>query len=279
MITMNEAELRALQLAELDLLREADRICSLHGIRYQIIAGTLLGAVRHGGFIPWDDDADIAMLRPEYERFRTACRRELDGSRFVFQDHRETEGYRWGYGKLRMRGTLFLREYQEHMPYEQGIFIDVFPLDAVPDSFPARAALNAGCFFLRKALWSKVGQRSASSPPVRGLYGLLARIPEKWLLARYDALVNACRGISSGWVRILLFPTPDRHFGYRRRWYEKSAPATFEGCVFPGIAEWDEYLRFKYGDYETLPPPEKRRTHPVSALWLPEEGAACGRES
>ena len=88
MIQLQEKTLRQLQIIELEMIIEVDRICKKCGIKYNIIAGTLLGAVRHGGFIPWDDDADIAMLRPEYEKFRDACRTELDTSRFYFQDHR-----------------------------------------------------------------------------------------------------------------------------------------------------------------------------------------------
>jgi hypothetical protein len=142
MIQLDDKSLRTLQLIELELLQEVDRICRKCGIHYNIIAGTLLGAVRHGGFIPWDDDADVAMLRGEYERFRDACQTELDTERFYFQDHTVTPGYRWGYGKLRRKDTLFVREHQEHMPYEQGVFIDVFPLDAVPDSRAGRALVH-----------------------------------------------------------------------------------------------------------------------------------------
>lgn len=114
MIELNQGDLRKLQLIELELLVEFDRICRKYDIQYTLTGGTLLGAVRHGGFIPWDDDADVAMLREEYERFKKACQIELD-SKFYFQDMRNTQGYRWGYGKLRKKGTLFLRENQEHM--------------------------------------------------------------------------------------------------------------------------------------------------------------------
>ena len=93
MIHLTDIQLRRLQMIELELLQEVDRICSKCNIHYNIIAGTLLGAVRHGGFIPWDDDADVALLRPEYEKFCEACEKELDTDRFYFQDHRNTPGY------------------------------------------------------------------------------------------------------------------------------------------------------------------------------------------
>ena len=142
MIQIDKNTLRQIQKVQLEMLVEVDRICRLCGIKYNIIAGTLLGAVRHGGYIPWDDDADVALLRPEYEKFRQAVKYELDTSRFYFQDNRRTKGYRWGYGKLRRKNTLFLREYQEHMPYKQGIFIDIFPLDGVPDDYLLRSIKN-----------------------------------------------------------------------------------------------------------------------------------------
>ena len=89
MLELTGEMLRSIQLVELEMLKEVDRICKKHKITYAIIAGTLLGAVRHGGFIPWDDDLDVAMLRPEYERFRKVCKTELDTERFYFQDQRE----------------------------------------------------------------------------------------------------------------------------------------------------------------------------------------------
>ena len=93
---LSAEELRELQMIEVEMLVEIDRICKKCGIKYCMSAGTQLGAIRHKGFIPWDDDADIAFLRPEYEKFRKACETELDHERFYFQDYRNTPGYRWG---------------------------------------------------------------------------------------------------------------------------------------------------------------------------------------
>ena len=268
MIALDNDMLRGLQLTELELLQEVDRICTENGIPYCIIAGTLLGAERHGGFIPWDDDADVALLRHDYERFRDACAAELDTGRFYFQDHHVTPGYRWGYGKLRRKDTLFLREHQEHMPYEQGVFIDVFPLDSVPDSYLGRAAWNFACFCVRKVLWSPVGAVASRSPLLRGWYKLLARIPEQRVKGWLDALINRAAKMESRWVRILTFPTPNREYGYLREWYERRKPTLFEGISFQGIADADAYLSFKFGNWHELPPESQRKTHPVTAFKL-----------
>ena len=270
MIQLDGDTLRRVQLIQLELLTEVDRICKKCGIRYNIIAGTLLGAVRHGGYIPWDDDADVALLRPEYERFRTACETELDRTKFVFQDHRNTPGYRWGYGKLRRKNTVFLREHQEHMPYMQGVFIDIFPLDNVPDNYLLRSVHNFKCFCIRKALWSEVGKIAHRNPVMRTWYRLLSKVPLKTVFGVYRRFMEKGNRKETQMVRILTFPTPNRTWGYYRKWYERSAEIEFEGKPFQGIRDWDEYLSFKFGDYMTLPPEEKRKVHPVTDIQLTE---------
>ena len=109
------SELQGLQVVLLEMLVELDRICKKNDIRYCIFAGTLLGAVRHGGFIPWDDDLDVAMLRAEYVKFRLACERDLDKTRFFFQDHTTDAHYRWGYGRIIRKNSEFVRVGQEHV--------------------------------------------------------------------------------------------------------------------------------------------------------------------
>ena len=271
MITYDKETLRQIQLVELDMLREVDRICGKLDIRYNIIAGTLLGAVRHKGFIPWDDDADIAMLRDEYDRFVEACRTELNTDRYCFQDHTVTKGYRWGYGKLRRKDSLFLREHQEFMPYSQGIFIDIFPLDSVPDAYIPRAIKNFECFCVRKILYSPVGANAPGGIVKKAVYRLLSGIPEQRILGYYDGMIERSKKRRTDQVRILMFPTPNRNYAYLRRWYENSEKISFEGIPFMGIRDWDEYLTFKFGDYMILPPESDRKVHPVTELKIPEQ--------
>jgi len=270
MLKLSEEEFRKVQLCELELLKEVDRICRKHNIRYAIIAGTLLGAVRHGGFIPWDDDADVALLREDYEKFRKACREELKGRPYYFQDDRNTPGYRWGYGKLRLKDSVFRREHQEDMPYAQGICIDVFPMDGVPDFYPLRVLNNFECFCIRKMLWSKTGAKLEKDPLKRAALKALSRIPEKKAKGIYHDLIRRS-GKKTKYVRILMFPAPNRTYGYKRIWYAKTADIKFEGITFSGIAGWHDYLSFKFGDYMKYPPEADRvkKQHPVTALKFP----------
>lgn len=266
--TLSEVELRKLQLIQLEMLCEVDRICRKYNIQYNIIAGTLLGAVRHQGFIPWDDDADVALLRPEYERFREACKTELNQEKFYFQDHTNTVGYRWGYGKLRRKNTLFMREHQENMPYEQGVFIDVFPLDNVPDNKFYRSWMNLRCFVIRKMMWAPIGVRACNCKMGKFLYGVFSKIPYSYVSKSYDKLVKRCNEMESDWVRILTFPTPNKEYAYLKKWYKNSKEILFEQNYFRGIEDWNEYLSFKFGDYMQLPEEKDRKVHAVTALKL-----------
>ena len=105
--------LEKLQKVELEMLIEVNRICRKNNINYSIMYGTLLGAVRNGGFIPWDDDCDVVFKRDEYEKFFEACKKDLDTSRFFLQEHRTDPYYLFGYSKLRRENTVFERT-EEH---------------------------------------------------------------------------------------------------------------------------------------------------------------------
>lgn len=268
---ITEEELRRIQEIQIELISELDRICKKYGIHYNMVGGTMLGAIRHQGHIPWDDDADIGFLRTEYEKFRKACRKELDHEKFYLQDFRDTKGYRWGYGKLRRKGTEFVRLGQEFMPYEQGIFIDLMPFDPVPNGELQRKIHFAKCFLFRKIFWSEVGQREEKNPIYRKLYRMLARIPEETVKRWFLGFIKRNYKKKTELVRILTFPTPKGCYGYQRKWYIDLKQYPFGKIKLPGAKDYDGYLKVKYGNYMSLPPMEKRKVHPISKLTLPEE--------
>lgn len=268
---ISEEELKQIQAIQQELIQEVTRICRKCGIHFNMVGGTMLGAIRHKGHIPWDDDADIGFLRTEYEKFREACKSELDHDKYYLQDLRSTEGYRWGYGKLRRKGTEFLRLNQEFMPYEQGIFIDLMPFDNVPDGWLLRRVHFIQCFLYRKLFWSEVGSRTEKNPWKRTAYKFMRRIPMKFVIRNYQNFIDVGQRKKTRLVRILTFPTPKGVYGYEREWYTQLSMYRFGNMMLPGARDYDSYLRVKYGDYMNLPPAEKRKIHPVSKLKLPEE--------
>lgn len=265
MIQLTDEQLTQLREIQLDMLLEVKRICEKYHIQYSLIGGTLLGAVRHHGYIPWDDDADIGMLRKDYEKFRKVCKKELNPEKYYFQDDRNTEAYRWGYGKLRRKNTVFLRENQEHLKFGQEVFIDIFPLDYAPDGMIWRKIHMFHCFCIRKCLWAPVGAESEKSIIKRLVYKGLRKIPKEVIYKHYYRYIRT--GKKSHTVRLNLFPTR-KPYGFPIVYFKELRDFIFEGEVFPGTQHYDDYLKIKYGNYMELPPVEERKVHPVSKIKL-----------
>lgn len=174
---MDAGTLRKMQMIELELLVEIDRICRKNHIKYNLCGGTLIGAVRHKGFIPWDDDVDIRMLRSEYKKFKEACKQELDDTRFFLQDFESDPKYRWGYAKLLRKDTVYIRTGQTHLGMKNGVFLDIFISDGIPNQKWMRNIHDKLCFAIRKTLWSPVGAKVVPEKKLRVWYAVLARIP------------------------------------------------------------------------------------------------------
>ena len=128
---MDKATLRQVQLTQLSIAKEIKRICDDHDIEYFLDSGTLLGAVRHKGFIPWDDDMDIAMTRENYDKFLAVAKVELD-SRFFLQTWETDKNYPMPFAKIRLNGTKYVENVFEKAQMHQGIYVDVFPYDVWP---------------------------------------------------------------------------------------------------------------------------------------------------
>ncbi|MCH5180668.1 MAG: LicD family protein [Erysipelotrichales bacterium] len=119
-----------LQQKELDLLKEFTEFCKLHNLTYFLIGGTLLGAIRHSGFIPWDDDIDVGMPRPDYDMFCELAEKHFIGDTF-FQSYRSDKHYPYVFSKLRNSNTTFIEKIYKHVPMNHGVYIDIFPIDGI----------------------------------------------------------------------------------------------------------------------------------------------------
>ncbi len=268
---ISSEELKQLQDVQQKLIQEVARICKKCGIHFNMVGGTMLGAIRHKGYVPWDDDADIGFLRTEYEKFREACKTELNHEKYYMQDLRDTKGYRWGYGKLRRKNTEFVRLGQEFLPFEKGISIDLMPFDNVPKGWLSRRIHFFLCFLYRKIFWSAVGSRTEKNLCKRAAYKIINLLPMDMVIKSYQRFIDVGQRKKTHLVRILTFPTPKGIYGYERKWYTHLAKYQFGELTLPGAYDYDEYLRTKYGNYMDLPPVEKRKIHPVSKLKLLEE--------
>lgn len=255
-------DLKRLQRIELEMLIEFDRICRKHHISYSLDGGTLLGAVRHKGFIPWDDDIDVIMLRPEYDKFRTACEKDLDISRFFLQDYKSDPYYRWGYGKLRRSGTEHVRLGQECLKQRTGVFIDIFVADYVPDCYVARRIHHFLCFCIRKTLYSPLGAVNASSWFMRTWYSLLSHIPRDQAFRIRNWLADVSNRRKTELISHYTLEYPKRcRYGLPGRCFNEMIEMEFEGRYFLGFKEYDLYLTNLYGDYMVPPPEDQRRPH------------------
>ena len=257
-------ELRRLQLIQTELMVQVDALCRKHGISYVIACGSLLGAVRHKGFIPWDDDGDICMLREEYEKFRQVAG-ELDPEICWFQDHSTDEDYLWGYGKVRRTGTTYVRAGDEHLKARTGVYIDIFPMDDIPQSALGQVMDVGRCWTQRNILYAGVGKYSAGGIR-KALFKMVSGIPPERVFHRLEKRTEKCHNDTSNDVRLLMFNLWDHErdhllpygYGMPKKWFLDRAEYEFEGHLLYGPKDYDAVLTYLYGDYMKLPPEEKR---------------------
>ncbi len=265
---LNDVQLKRLQGVCLELVKEIDRVCRKNGIEYTLDGGTLLGAVREKGFLAWDDDADIAMSRENYERFFEACKTDLDKERFFLQEHRTDPEYPWGYSKFRMNGTREVQIGQEHLKMHDGIFIDLFVYDPVPDGWLARRLHHFSCYCVRKCQYAVVGKKNAKNAFLRGWYSLLDKIPKETVFRRLDRLVEKTRNLDTELSSHKTYPYPRKNCKYGLPWkcFKSYIDLPFEDQTFRAMKEYDPYLTMLYGDYMTPPPPSGRKHYPIGVL-------------
>ena len=247
--------LRRVKQVELEALLEIKRICEKNGIRYFLDSGTLLGAVRHKGFIPWDDDIDVTMPWKDYRRFCRVCKRDI-GERFFLQNY-ETDYYGAPFAKLRVNGTTMMGVDEKNMKMHTGIWVDIFPLVGISGSEKKRQWMNN----LQK--WRMVLLRDdfyrTRNDELDVKVRLLHKLPLglRRIIGRCIELYT-CRDPMKAPQYSYYFPSLIKPL--ETAWIRSSVPVEFEGHLFDAPADWDAYLTRVYGDYMQLPPEDKRQT-------------------
>ena len=254
--------LRRVQLTQLEIAREIKRVCEENDIRFFLLGGTYLGAMRHQGFIPWDDDMDLGMLRGEYEKFCRIAPEKL-GPDYCLQTWYTEPNYGLPFGKVMKRGTVYLESKKSRRLQENGIYVDIFPFDSVPQDLQQRQKLAKHLLRLYRLRLMKCGYKPwMEEDKVLWhkrlgylFYQFQALFCGKQALARdYDALAEAQPDTDtvseqSGMAQPLYV---------RRAWCEDLVNYTFEGEQFPAPRAYDEFLTIYYGDYMQLPPEDQR---------------------
>lgn len=270
--TENET-LRKVQMVQLELLLEFDRICKKHDIPYQLFAGTLLGSVRHKGFIPWDDDIDLAILRKDYNRFLEIVPKELD-ERYFLQTYETDKEYYKQSGRLRRNNTLMLQELYEPFDIHHGIPISLMPIDNIkPDSFFGKAhrvlyqTLYNNLWRLNNARAIENCQREENlkKKTVRYiLHGVSKFIPKSLTDRLHEKAATLYSNEETEYVSHLTNgATKKRFHAYKmkRRDFYDTIPGEFEGHHFPIPRNYEEVLSNLYGDWQKLPSEEDREPH------------------
>lgn len=245
--------LRRAQLRMLDMLIEIDKICKKHQIEYWLTAGTLLGAVRHQGFIPWDDDLDIMIQHKDLKLLSAVLQQELP-KQFVVQDYStEKKYYIDSLIKVRDRNSFFL--FESHKCFkEQGIFIDIIPIEKIPSLKFKRFVhkLNKQSYLRRREL-----SLSGKSNNIAGL--LISPFSRALLKFAHWYSRKSSTNIYGYNYSHSLFGTFEMHFN--KEVFFPLKTMKFEGIDFYVPNDADAYLKIAYGDYMKIPTLEKRQIH------------------
>lgn len=251
-----EIEVEELKQIQLDILKFVDEFCKDNNLRYFLAYGTLLGAVRHKGYIPWDDDIDILMFREDYEKFVTTF---VDANYKVFATELNPK-YPYPFAKVGDTRTYFEEEIKDVI--DTGVNIDIFPLDYLPEDKVKNITKKRN--FLQKIWIAKrlprlkrrgfvknavlaVSQLLLSVFSIRFIVKQLEKNAKKYNLRKTSICGNVAYGYDPD-----IYPSAD---------FEESVCLTFENTAFPCPKNYDNVLKIMFGDYMKLPPKEKQVSH------------------
>lgn len=264
---------------QLDILNEVKRVCDENNIHFFLDYGTLIGAVRHKGMIPWDDDIDLGMLREDYERFCTIIEEKLR-KEFYFQSWNNDENYACPFSKVRKHNTHFVEQASGVTGQKDGIFVDIFPYDNYPSVKWKQLFQKYNLKIIEKLLYAKCGyilwddKKKNIKKYVYGGLRYISKFFPKDILCKWhkkiatmenkrNALYYIAQGGDGQYERYKV-PKKCLESGY--------VELEFENGMYPCPGDYDTWLKCFYGDYMKLPPENERKSiHNVKKIVIDGE--------
>lgn len=257
--------LKRLQETQIEILKVIDRFCTEKDIQYSLYAGTLLGAVRHKGFIPWDDDLDICMSRENYNKFIELWEKEAPRG-YVIQNKDNSPRFTQSFTKIRKDHTTFLQDEAEVGAYHTGIFVDVFPVDRLPNG-----KINRLLFYwsgMKYQLFTRefVPPKANWIVKIVSYFMLITTTPTKRVEKRKKLLKKlTAYDNDSSLIAVTTETLGAMKQHHRPDMLDNYIRLPFEDDEFMCFADWDNHLCVKYHDYMQLPPESERvwKHHPL----------------
>lgn len=255
-MVLDDTAMAKLRNIQLEILKEYIRICKKHKLQYFLIGGSCLGAIRHQGYIPWDDDIDVAMPRDDYEKFLNIAQSELPAPYFL-QTACTDRDYPLNFAKIRNSQTTFIESSVKNLNINHGVYFDIFPLDGYSKSLIFKIKRRLCRWSIEKVYWGRRRRYpmrqliQISTYPIRDYHkarDLLGRIVKKYNYNDSDFVAS----YFGAWGEKEVFP---------QKIMGKGSVGRFEGLEVMLPKDPDGYCRQLYGDYWELPPVEKRVTH------------------
>lgn len=263
MFTFNDNEIRELQLKELELLKVFKSFCDRHGLLFYFCGGCCIGALRHKGFIPWDDDIDVFMPREDYEKLYTLWKEYGDNEKYPIL--RTTKDFFCGniFTTIVDANTTWIKPEFVNLDVPQGIPMDIFPLDGCPKGGWARK-MQMKDAMLYSLYSAQVVPKNHGGIVALGSKILLGLVPKKMrykLCRHYEKKMSKYSFKESEYVTELCAGPHYMRNQYPRSAFDSAVYREFEGMDMPIPIGYDEYLKTAFGDYMTMPPKEKQKAH------------------
>lgn len=252
-------DIREIQFTILEIAKEIKRICDKNGITYVLDGGTLLGALRHKGFIPWDDDLDIAMTRENYEKFLICCKSDLSSDYFVQNNRTEVE-YPFDFTKIKKKNTLYTEKCMTGLNVMDGVYVDIFPIDKTfENKWKKQGKLLS---FWRNVRWTKL--RYKLQPFKKKIITLpFTFLSLGFINKKADRIMTIYSNKETNKVAKICHPGPKKPCEPIEL-YLDTIDLEFEGLMFKCPRHYETLLRNRYGNYLELPPEADRHsTHGI----------------